>query len=112
MPADWRLPGDCADWALQERPDWTADDVRRSADKFRDYWTAKSGKDATKVDWAATWRNWVRNEHGWPNARASPRYSQAAEREHVSMILTGRGRHEQRIENYERDITGEAVRVA
>lgn len=29
--------------------------------KFRDYWTAKAGKDATKLDWQATWRNWVRN---------------------------------------------------
>jgi hypothetical protein len=29
-------------------------------DRFRDFWTAKSGKDATKADWLATWRNWVR----------------------------------------------------
>ncbi|WP_407965901.1 DUF1376 domain-containing protein [Bartonella sp. C271] len=28
--------------------------------KFRDYWNAKTGKDATKHDWQATWRNWVR----------------------------------------------------
>ncbi|UTO29094.1 YdaU family protein [Bartonella harrusi] len=28
--------------------------------KFRDYWKAKTGKDATKTDWQATWRNWVR----------------------------------------------------
>lgn len=30
------------------------------ADKFGDYWRAKSGKDATKLDWSATWRNWCR----------------------------------------------------
>ncbi|MCZ2158840.1 YdaU family protein [Bartonella sp. 220] len=29
--------------------------------KFRDYWKAKTGKDATKIDWQATWRNWIRN---------------------------------------------------
>lgn len=29
--------------------------------KFRDYWQSKSGKDATKIDWQATWRNWIRN---------------------------------------------------
>lgn len=28
--------------------------------KFVDYWTAKAGKDATKLDWDATWRNWIR----------------------------------------------------
>ena len=30
-------------------------------DKFRDYWSAKAGKDACKVNWNATWRNWVRS---------------------------------------------------
>lgn len=27
---------------------------------FRDYWQAKSGPTAVKVDWDATWRNWLR----------------------------------------------------
>lgn len=31
------------------------------AEKFADYWTAKSGTGATKLDWLATWRNWCRN---------------------------------------------------
>ncbi|UNF29480.1 YdaU family protein [Bartonella krasnovii] len=29
--------------------------------KFRDYWRSKAGANATKIDWQATWRNWVRN---------------------------------------------------
>lgn len=37
-------------------------------DKFRDYWSAKSGRNATKLDWAATWRNWMRNA-GRPGPR-------------------------------------------
>ncbi|WP_420564157.1 helix-turn-helix domain-containing protein [Thalassobaculum sp.] len=32
----------------------------READQFRDYWIAKAGKDAAKLDWPATWRSWVR----------------------------------------------------
>jgi hypothetical protein len=28
--------------------------------KFRDYWPAQPGKGAIKLDWDATWRNWVR----------------------------------------------------
>ncbi|WP_375694288.1 YdaU family protein [Bartonella sp. AD24XZML] len=28
--------------------------------KFRDYWRSKAGANATKTDWKATWRNWVR----------------------------------------------------
>jgi hypothetical protein len=33
---------------------------------FRDYWTAKSGKDATKLDWQATWRTWARKAYRKP----------------------------------------------
>ncbi|RIJ76588.1 hypothetical protein D1871_10975 [Nakamurella silvestris] len=33
---------------------------RAETDKFRDYWISKSGKDATKADWDATYRNWMR----------------------------------------------------
>lgn len=28
--------------------------------KFRDYWQARAGKEGVKLDWQATWRNWVR----------------------------------------------------
>lgn len=35
-------------------------DQEHELEKFRDYWTAKSGKDATKLDWDATYRNWIR----------------------------------------------------
>lgn len=38
------------------------------ADKFRDYWRGKPGKDGVKLDWLATWRNWCRTEcerNGW-----------------------------------------------
>jgi hypothetical protein len=36
-------------------------DAEAEAAKFRDYWTAKTGAGATKADWPATWRNWIRN---------------------------------------------------
>lgn len=62
LPDNWILTKALGDWALQEQPTWTADHVRRVAEKFRDYWTAKSGQQGRKTDWDATWRNWVRNE--------------------------------------------------
>jgi hypothetical protein len=61
LSSDWALPKVWGDWAMAEFPAWTADTVRTEAAKFRDYWTSKSGKDATKLDWQATWRNWCRN---------------------------------------------------
>lgn len=40
--------------------------------KFRDYWTARSGAGAVKLDWDATWRNWIRNAKGNPNGPREP----------------------------------------
>lgn len=72
LPSDWVLPKAWGDWALSERVDWQPENVRRVADSFRDYWVSAAGKDARKADWEATWRNWVRKEKTFANARASP----------------------------------------
>lgn len=56
---DWVLPRDWGAWALSEGyPDAL---IRLEAEKFKDYWISKSGRDATKLDWEATFRNWMRN---------------------------------------------------
>ena len=59
LSADWVLPKDWEDWARQERPDL---DLRSVGEQFKDYWSAKAGSGSTKLDWYATWRNWVRNQ--------------------------------------------------
>lgn len=41
-------------------------DRRKELLSFRDYWTAKPGKDGVKLDWQATWRNWARKAHRNP----------------------------------------------
>ena len=56
----WMLPQAWCEWALQARPDLTEDDVRKQAEVFADFWHAKAGADAKKLDWLATWRNWIR----------------------------------------------------
>lgn len=59
LPVDWSLP---PDWhAEAEQIGLPSGAIPAEAAKFRDYWVAKSGKDATKTDWQATWRNWCRN---------------------------------------------------
>jgi hypothetical protein len=60
LDAGWVLPKSWGDWALAEFPTWTAETVRQEASKFADYWHAKAGKDASKLDWLATWRGWCR----------------------------------------------------
>ena len=62
LPEDWKP--DRSYWEAAEliNKSITQDWFVTTAHKFKDYWIAKSGKDATKADWLATWRNWVRRE--------------------------------------------------
>ena len=43
-------------WARERVPQV---DGKRETEKFVNYWTAKTGAQATKLDWPATWRNWM-----------------------------------------------------
>lgn len=47
----------------------TEEQIRYATDQFRDYWTAKPGQAATKLDWHATWRSWCRRDHADPAKR-------------------------------------------
>lgn len=58
LTEDWRLPKPWGEWAIVEGLSEVC--VRREADRFRDYWISESGPKAAKLDWQATWRNWVR----------------------------------------------------
>ncbi|SEP58114.1 Uncharacterized conserved protein YdaU, DUF1376 family [Pseudomonas sp. NFACC02] len=69
LPADWTLPQEWRDWAAANRSDISVD---LEADKFRDHWHAATGTKATKADWLATWRNWVRNANTSRNVHAFP----------------------------------------
>lgn len=48
------------EWAISEgmEPAW----VRHHTTRFENYYLAKTGKDATKLDWRACWRNWLLKE--------------------------------------------------
>jgi hypothetical protein len=59
LSADWVLPEDWESWARQERPDLNPQKV---GEQFKDFWIAKAGAAGVKLDWLATWRNWVRNQ--------------------------------------------------
>jgi uncharacterized protein YdaU (DUF1376 family) len=59
LPPDWRPSELLSAWAAKERPDLDVDAV---VAKFRDWWISKPGKGGLKLDWDATFRNWVRDE--------------------------------------------------
>lgn len=58
LPDGWNPEPDLIDAMRTECP---GIDLQAEHRKFTDYWRAKTGRDATKLDWAATWRNWIRN---------------------------------------------------
>ena len=51
------LPDEWAQAAKAIRPDV---DPAKVFDEFRDYWIARPGAGGCKLDWLATWRNWLR----------------------------------------------------
>lgn len=54
IPNDWRA------WAFGEGYD--AKTVVEQGKTFADYWIAQPGHRGVKLDWEATWRNWMRKQ--------------------------------------------------
>jgi hypothetical protein len=65
LAADWIPPQDVIAAMKTECP---GVDLEAEHRKFVDYWTAKTGRDATKLSWDGTWRNWIRRAAENPRA--------------------------------------------
>lgn len=57
IPDDFAITAEMVAWGRENAPHVNGG---YETQKFIDYWRARSGKDATKTDWIATWRNWMR----------------------------------------------------
>jgi hypothetical protein len=57
LSADWKPSPEDREFAMD-----LGCDPDTVAPHFRDYWHSKPGQNGTKLDWAATWRNWCRTE--------------------------------------------------
>ncbi len=70
IPDDFTVTPEMVAWARDNCPQV---DGRVETEKFVNHWHAKTGRDATKLDWPATWRNWMLNARDrYGPARASP----------------------------------------
>lgn len=56
LPADWEPSDELIAFMRKERPDLNP---VHTIMRFCNFWQAKSGKDATKLDWDKTFQNWV-----------------------------------------------------
>ena len=59
LPDAWTPSAELIEWAKDKAP---GVDVLKATDNFVDYWHSASGAKASKLDWAAAWRVWIRNE--------------------------------------------------
>lgn len=69
-----RLPDD---WQPEPEPDLIQavggqKAAQEQLDRFVDHWRAQPGAKGRKVDWQATWRNWLRRSQEFAPSRASP----------------------------------------
>lgn len=55
---DWKASD--ADRAVARQEGFSDFEIDREALRFRDFWIGKAGAGGVKLDWASTWRNWVR----------------------------------------------------
>jgi uncharacterized protein YdaU (DUF1376 family) len=68
LPADWVPNEDQIQFCKTNRTDISP---QATADSFRDYWVSQPGAKGVKLDWDATWRNWVRSQRANPLTQAS-----------------------------------------
>jgi hypothetical protein len=68
LPADWEPSLDLVSWVRENCPDV---DGRVQTMKFVNYWTAKTSQ-AMKLDWPATYRNWMLEAQERAPYRAPP----------------------------------------
>lgn len=56
IPDDFTVTPDMVAWAREKTPHVNG---RVETEKFINFWQAKAGAGATKLDWVRTWRNWM-----------------------------------------------------
>jgi len=59
VPDDFAISDSMREWATTKAP---GVDVELHTDAFLDHFRAAPGSKGLKLDWVATWRNWMRTE--------------------------------------------------
>lgn len=60
LPDGWYPDQSVIDAMKMQFPFLTKEWFINQHDQFTDYWKAKAGQGAIKIDWNATWRGWIR----------------------------------------------------
>lgn len=71
LPEDFTVTADMVAWVRENHP--TVDGRAQTA-AFKDHFRAAPGQKGVKVDWTATWRNWMRKAEEMAPRTGSPRH--------------------------------------
>lgn len=89
IPDDFAVTHDMVDWARCNTPNV---DGRYETAQFCDYWRAKAGKDATKLNWVLTWQTWMRKAEKQAGQTGGSRNgTRSATDENIRHMLAGTG---------------------
>lgn len=70
IPDPFIVTAEMKEWAAERVPLVV---VKESTERFVNHWRAKAGRDATKLDWPATWRNWlIKDQDDRTNRKLTP----------------------------------------
>jgi len=69
LPDDFYPSPEMTEWFRKNCPHV---DGKREHAQFCDWWHSKPGKDGRKLDWPATWRNWMRTAEVRSQPRTRP----------------------------------------
>lgn len=70
IPDEFIVTPEMETWARSKCPDI---DWVNQTERFVNHWKAKSGKDALKLDWDRTWKNWLLQAQDWVTKRSPVR---------------------------------------
>lgn len=87
IPEPFLVTPDMRQWAATEVPLVNVDDATR---RFVDYWRAASGQTASKRDWTAAWRNWLRKDNDTASQRPLTPMQRAAQTAAAGREVAGR----------------------
>ena len=103
LPNDWQPNDEDIQFCKTNRPDLNHAAI---ADAFRDYWIAVAGAKGRKLDWPATWRNWIRNQKAQPSGNGYESAKDKSRREWNERAFGSSSETSKII-----DITGDSSRV-
>lgn len=74
IPDDFTITDRMREWAKKEFPEI---DIDAETPHFIDHWKGVSGSKGVKLDWVATWRNWIRNSRKFApnNSKANKQHT-------------------------------------